>query len=31
MVLLKKSKIFSNLLFSEIGLEIMLNSGVERN
>ena len=27
----KNSKIFSNSFFSEIGLEIMLNSGLDRN
>ena len=31
MVLVKKAKIFSCFFFSEIGREIMLNSGLERN
>ena len=30
MVLLKKSKIFSSVLFGKLGLEIMLSYGLER-
>ena len=31
MVLVKKSTIFSSVFFSQIGLEIMLSYGLERN